>query len=157
MSALRAVKMRIKDLLSSDRGTSLVEFAIVAPVLIFLLIGLIDVGRYTTYAIMTANAARAGAQYGAQNLTTALDTAGVQAAALRDGQNLTNFSAPTLTHLCSVGGGALGACPSRPVPPHTVYYVKVQVNGTFNSLLDYPGIPSSIPVSGSIVMRVAGQ
>jgi Flp pilus assembly protein TadG len=149
--------MRIKDLVSSDRGASLVEFAIIAPVLIFLLIGLIEVGRYTTVAIMAANAARAGAQYGAQNLTTALDNPGVQAAALADGQHLTNFGAPKLTHLCSVGGGALETCPSGAVSANTVYYVKVQVNGSFNSLLNYPGIPTNIPVSGTVVMRVTGQ
>ena len=125
--------------------------------LIFLAIGLIEVGRYTTFAITAANAARAGAQYGAQNLTTALDNTGVQAAALRDAQNNPNFSAPTLTHLCSVGGGALQTCPSGTVPANTVYYVKVQVNGKFKSLLSYPGLPPSINVNGSIVMRVAGQ
>lgn len=158
MSALLSARIRIKNLVSSDRGASLVEFAVVAPVLIFLLIGLIEVGRYTTFAIMAANAARAGAQYGAQNLTTALDTTGVASAALRDGQNFSNFGT-TVTHVCSVGGGALGTCPSGAggVPANTVYYVKVQVTGTFTSLLNYPGIPASVPVSGSVVMRVAGQ
>jgi len=52
--------------LRSDRGTSLVEFAIVLPVLMFLLVGLSEFGRFGYYAILAANAARAGVQYGAQ-------------------------------------------------------------------------------------------
>ena len=78
----------MKRLIRSEGGTSAVEFAIVAPVLIFLLIGLIDVGRYTYYGILAANAARAGAQYGAQSVYTAIDSPGMQNAALADGQNL---------------------------------------------------------------------
>jgi Flp pilus assembly protein TadG len=159
MRALFPAKMRIKEVVRSDRGTSLVEFALVAPMLLFLLVGLIEVGRYATFAIMAASAARAGAQYGTQNLTTAIDTTGMEAAALQDGQNIPNF-APKVAHLCSVNGAALTTCPSMGaggMPANTVYYVRVQVTGTFKSLLNYPGIPPSIPVSGSIVMRVTGQ
>jgi hypothetical protein len=31
------------------------------------------------------------------------------------------------------------------------------VTGLFNSLLNYPGIPNSLPISGSAMMRVATQ
>jgi hypothetical protein len=33
----------------------------------------------------------------------------------------------------------------------------VQVSGTFHSLLNYPGIPSSIPISATAVMPVGNQ
>jgi hypothetical protein len=39
----------------------------------------------------------------------------------------------------------------------TIYYVQVQVSGTFNTLLNYPGIPDPVPISGSATMRVATQ
>ncbi len=55
----------------------MVEFAILAPVFVFLLIGLIEVGRFAFFGILAANAARAGAQYGAQTLSTAADTVGM--------------------------------------------------------------------------------
>ena len=44
----------------SQRGSAMVEFAVVLPMLAMLMIGLIDVGRYTYFAIMAAHAARAG-------------------------------------------------------------------------------------------------
>jgi Flp pilus assembly protein TadG len=122
----------------------MLEFALVAPVLIFLLIGLIEVGRYTYFGILAANAARAGVQYGAQDLYTAQDKTGMTNAALGDGQNLSNGA---LVVSCGLSSPAAG----------TVYYVKVTVTGTFKSLLNYPGIPTNVPVSGSAMMRVISQ
>jgi hypothetical protein len=60
----------------SERGSSLVESALVAVfVLVPLLIGAIDFGRACYVAIEVANAARAGAQYGSQNMVAMVDTA----------------------------------------------------------------------------------
>jgi Flp pilus assembly protein TadG len=156
--------MNSRVLARSESGTSLVEFALVAPVIIFLLVGLIEIGRFAFFSILAANAARAGAQYGAQNLMTAYDSAGITNAALQDGQNLSNWTAAgagiVVQQLCAVSGGSPRPCgdPSNSAPPqNTIYYVKVQVTGLFNSLLNYPGIPNSLPISGSAMMRVASQ
>lgn len=136
----------------------MVEFAILAPVFIFLLIGVIEVGRYAYLGILAANAARAGVQYGAQNTTTAAQTNAIKAAALQDGENLSTWII-TPTTLCSVNGATptAAACSGSGVPVNTIYYVQVQVTGTFTSLLSYPGIPNHIPISGSSIMRVANQ
>ncbi len=149
--------MNLKAALRSESGTSLIEFALTVPVLIFMLIGLIEVGRYAYFSIVAANAARAGVQYGAQDRVKAEDIAGMTSAALQDGQNISNFTASPAP-LCSQNGGALQTCTTGAVPTSgNVYYVKVQVNGTFNSLLNYPGIPKNVPVSGSAIMRVISQ
>ncbi len=149
--------MNLKAALRSESGTSLIEFALTVPVLIFMLIGLIEVGRYAYFSILAANAARAGVQYGAQSLTTAADDSGMTSAALLDGQNVAGVTA-TPTQLCSQNGGPLQPCTTGAVPTSgNVYYVKVQVSGSFTSLLNYPGIPTHVPVSGSAVMRVISQ
>lgn len=149
----------VQRLARSERGVSLVEFAIVLPVMILMFVGLIEVGRYAYYAILAANAARAGVQYGAQNTGTAIDTTGITNAALADGENLSSWTVTT-KHLCSVSGGALAPCGalngSSP-PSNTIYYVQVQVSGTYNPLLNYPGIPKNVPISGSALMRVIYQ
>jgi Flp pilus assembly protein TadG len=140
----------------SDSGTAMVEFAIIVPVFVLLLIGLIEVGRFAYFGILASNAARAGVQYGAQNTTTAEQTTAIRNAALQDGQNLSNWQI-TPTVLCSVNGAAPAACTGTGVPVNTIYYVQVQVSGTFSSLLNYPGIPHSVPINGSAIMRVANQ
>lgn len=142
----------------ADEGSSLVEFALIAPVLIFLLIGLIEVSRYTYFGILAAHAARAGVQYGAQNAVSAIDDAGVQNAVAQDAQNLPNWHV-TRTTICTVNG-APTTCPQNSngaLPANLVYFVQVQVTSTLNSLLNYPGIPTNIPVSATATMRVGNQ
>lgn len=144
--------------LRSDSGTSMVEFAILAPVFILLLIGLIEVGRFAYLGILAANAARAGVQYGAQNASTAVQTAAIKSAAREDGENLPTWVI-TPTILCSVNGATptASACSGSGVPENTIYYLQVQVSGQFSSLLNYPGIPHSPTINGSAMMRVANQ
>jgi Flp pilus assembly protein TadG len=148
----------------AESGASLVEFAVFAPLFAFLLVGLIEIGRFMFFSILAANAARAGAQYGAQDLTTAFDTSGITNAALQDGQSLSNWTAPgggiAVQQLCVVNGAAPQPCATSGTagpPQNTIYYVKVQVTGVFGTLLNYPGIPTNIPISGSSMMRIITQ
>ena len=148
----------------SQRGTSMVEFALVAPVFAFLLVGLVDVGRYTYYAIVASHAARTGVQYGAQNLVTAADvntnnsTSRAATAASADAQSLPSFTVHAA--IVCTNNNQSSPCPANNTnstpPAGLVYFVRVQVNGTFTPLIAYPGI-SSIPISATTMMRVVNQ
>jgi Flp pilus assembly protein TadG len=140
-------------------GQSLVELAMVVPMMLLLLVGIIEIGRFSYYSILVANAARAGAQYGAQGLATAADTNGIQTAAQSDGQNDARLTV-TSAQLCGCAGNSLGTCPTAPPPPtcannHPLVYVSVTASGTFSSLFNYPGIGPSITVTSTEQMRVA--
>ena len=142
---------------SRTRGQSVLEFALLLPVMLLLMVGIIEVGRFAYYSILVANAARAGAQYGAQGLATAADTPGIQAAAENDGQNLAQLTV-TASQQCGCNGASLsGTCPATgcSTPNHPLVYVQVQASGTFNSLFNYPGLPPSFTVSSTEKMRVA--
>jgi Flp pilus assembly protein TadG len=143
-------------------GTSMVEFALLAPVFIFMMVGVIEVTRYLYFGIVAAHAARAGVQYAAQTTETAADAAAngakTKSAAIADGQNLSAWQV-TSSITCTVGGQA-STCPintANAVPANLVYYVQVKVTGTFNSLLAYPGLPHSIPVTATAIMPVGNQ
>ncbi len=58
------------------RGQAFLEFALLAPILLYLLIAAGDLMRVYYMAIALNNAAQAGAQYGAQNPRTAADVKG---------------------------------------------------------------------------------
>ena len=152
----------IHKMLRSQSGTGMVELALVAPVIIFLLIGVIEVGRYMYFGILASHAARAGVQYATRNLQTASDAAvngpNTRSAAVQDGQNLPQFN-ETSKIICTLNGQA-STCPSTTanyVPPGLIYYVQVQVTGTFASLMNYPGIPHSLPVTATAIMPVGNQ
>lgn len=151
----------IRRLVRKENGTSAVEFALVAPILILIFMGIVEFGRYTYYAILASHAARAAASWGAQNGTTAESAAGMQNIAAADATGLSNWTTTpghiTANAMCSVNGGALQVCSGTINPANTVYYVQVSVTGQFNTLIRYPGIPSPVTVTGSSTMRVSGQ
>jgi Flp pilus assembly protein TadG len=144
-------------------GQSVVEFALILPVLLLLSLGVIEVGRFAYISILVANAARAGAAYGAQSLTRSADTAGISTAAKNDflsnGQtSLTVTSAPTCgcdsngtTTSAACTGVSAGSCPGG---GHWVVLVRVTAGGTYNSLFNYPGIPRNMTLSNTAIMRV---
>ena len=153
-----------RRLLRGENGAGAIEFALIAPFLVLVFMGVIELGRYAYFSILASHAAREAAAYGTENTTTAMDFAGMQRAAVVDAGGLTAWTtsgqgAITSQTLCSVNGGALSTCAvsgSSP-PTNTVYYVSVTVTGRFNTLIHYPGLPDQVWVSGSSTMRVGGQ
>jgi Flp pilus assembly protein TadG len=167
-TAQRGFPPRGTGILCSHSGQTLVEVALLTPLLLALLVGGIELGRYAYIAILVGNAARAGAGYGAQNLVLSVDTAGIQTAADNDfrnnGQNVSDLTVTSTTSCgCDNGGTTTSAACSTTTNPtagtcaagHWVVMVQVTASGTFNSLFSYPGIPSSITVSKTSTMRVA--
>jgi Flp pilus assembly protein TadG len=141
----------------TQRGQALVEVAAFVPFLLFLTIGLIDVGKYTYYAIQVNNAARAGAAYGAQNSTTAVDTTGIQTAASNDASALTSLTTTSSSYCVCASGGGHVTC--NPLPTcansHSLTYVTVTSTETFNVLFKMPWLPNTLAVSGTSLMRVS--
>ena len=141
-----------------ETGSALAEIAVVLPLLVLMLIALIEVGRFGSYIIMTANAARAGAQYGAQNTITANDVAGMKTSAKSDAQNDAGLSANAIT-FCQCADGTVSTClPADCSSSHRLIFVQVDTTGTWQSLTNFPGLPASlktITVHGKSVMRVA--
>lgn len=66
------------------RGQELVEFALLLPVVILILFGVLDLGRAFFAAISIANAAREGARYGIKTLDESAGTV--------DSAGITNFT-----------------------------------------------------------------
>lgn len=59
------------------QGAAAVEAAVVLPVLLIFIAGIIDIGRLPKYADTLTNAARIGAQYGCVNTSTAADSTSI--------------------------------------------------------------------------------
>jgi Flp pilus assembly protein TadG len=148
----------------------MLELALVTPLLLALVVGVIELGRYSYIGILVGNAARAGAAYGAQSLPQSADTTGIQTATDNDfqsnGQKVSNLTVTSSTSCGCDSGGTITAagCTTGANPTagtcaagHWVVTVSVTASGTFNSIFNYPGIPKSIAVSRTSTMRVAQQ
>jgi Flp pilus assembly protein TadG len=139
--------------IGTARGQGLVEFAIAAPVLILLLLIVVDFGRVFYVSITLNNAARAGTQYGIQSPANAADINGMQRAATSDISNLSGVVA-TASEYCQCPNGTSQGCNASPSCVDKRVYVEVDTAGTFNTLLNYPGVPSTIALKAKSVMRL---
>ena len=152
----------------NERGGVLAEFAIVVPVALLLLLGAVDFGRVWTLATASANAAQAGAQYGAQNAQLAGDIDGMRAVAINDltastvitasnpGENGITIDDFVITpeRYCECADGNTIACTNKcGGGTNPMVFVRVQVDTTFETLFDYPGIPNQLDISRAAVLR----
>lgn len=142
-----------------EAGLALVEFALVVPMLMLLLVGSIETGRFMYYSILVGNAARAGVQYGSLSLTNANDNTGINAAATNDGQNASGLSASGgLVCSCWNGTAAIPTDCSQQscslAGYNRIVYVQVTATMTLTPLFNYPGLPSSYNLTRQAVMRV---
>ena len=96
--------------LRCESGQSLIELALLTPLLLALILGVVEMGRYTYLSILLGNAAEAGAAYGAEKFgQRGLLKQAWSAAAQADFQNSTSASTilrgltvpilPTLAHV----------------------------------------------------------
>jgi Flp pilus assembly protein TadG len=60
---------RMRRLIHGERGQALVETAIVLPMLVLMLFGILDAGRIFSTWVVVTNASREGARYGAVGRT----------------------------------------------------------------------------------------
>ena len=125
---------RLSRLCRRDRrGTAVVEFALVAPILFLLVFGMIEYGRLVMVQQVLTNASREGAREGVLDGTT---TADVQA-------SVNNYLASA-----TVTGATVTVTPS---PPNSAGYgapVTVTVSVPFNQV---SWLPSPIFLGGSVM------
>jgi Flp pilus assembly protein TadG len=117
-----------------DEAQSLVELALVLPLFLLILLGSAEFARFAWASVLTSNAARAGASFGAQKPTNALNTAGIQAAAASDSVNLTGLTTTrTISCVCSNGAAILNcqtALSYCAAPATITDYVTVNTTST---------------------------
>jgi Flp pilus assembly protein TadG len=138
-----------------SRGQASVELALSLPLLLMMFLVVVETGRAFYIAISVANAARAGVQYGSQNLTTAGDSAGMQTAATNDAPNIAGITA-TATHFCVCSDGTASTCAATDCAgSHRLLYTQVTTSAPYSPLINFMGALPTMTVPGSATMRVA--
>jgi len=131
-----------------SHAQSLVELALVTPILVLCLVITADFARVYSDSIELSNMAREGAHYGSLSSTNAADTAGIQAAALDEG-NAIDGSEPTVTSSTGTDGYSQGS--------ESFDYVRVTVSFDFHPLFPFPPVPDTITLHRTAEMRVMGE
>jgi Flp pilus assembly protein TadG len=107
----------------AQRGAAAVETAIVLPVLLFVLFGLIDFGRMIRAQIDLTQAAREGVRAAALPQYTLKDSTGTAIYASRDAQVQAKVAAATAMTGVTTTGSDNHYCPYSPTPTETAIVV----------------------------------
>ena len=154
----RLLKVRSKR---GQRGITTVEMVVATPLLVLLMLGAVDFGRVMYAGMTAANAARAGAGYGAQTDGTAAHYDGMISSALGDATNL-SIDAYNLEHVVvtprrfcrCVGGSGEVDCINHGCAEAPEVYVEVTAVRDFHTVVPYPLIPNSLQLSRTAIIRV---
>lgn len=141
---------------SRRSGHSIIELAIMLPVLTLLCLGTADFARVFYAGVELNTAARAGAQYGSQSVLTAADATGMVAAAKLDAPNLTGVTASASQCTCNTPSSVTACASNYCLRDPQATFVTVDTQYLFQTAAPYPGIPSSLALTGKAVM-VVGQ
>jgi Flp pilus assembly protein TadG len=134
------------------RAFATVEFALVAPLLMLLLAGVLDFAMLLRTATCAADAARAGTEYGSRSASTALDYAGMQAAALNSAPGVAGMTA-TATRSCKCVDGTSVSCGGSCTGGKMLVYVQVDTQAAAHTLFDYSALHFSNLVASHASMR----
>ncbi len=130
------------------------ELGFALPFLAAMLVGTMDFGRLFFDSISVASAVRAGLQFGTLNSANSTNASGIVAAATQDAVNTTGLTITTARYCQCADGSSIDCtlkCTGNVAPE---IYIRVKAAKVFQTLLAYPGIPSSVNLSQQAVMRV---
>ena len=131
---------------SMRRGLAALEFAIVLPILITILLGATDFGRFSHSRIAIVNAARCGAAYASLNpydsTNQAAWKAGVKKAVTDELSESAAFDPAELTVTSDVVFDSGG-----------LRRISVKASYPFETLVNWPLLPSTLDLQETVVMR----
>jgi Flp pilus assembly protein TadG len=134
-----------------SRGVAATELAIILPLLVTIVFGCVDFGRFAYSYISVTNAARAAADFAATHTyTTGTETAWrneTRQAAIDEMSQMLNFNATDVTVPNPVVTNETGQS-------NGLKRVRVTVSYPFRTVVTWPAIPSQTNLSRTVEMRV---
>jgi Flp pilus assembly protein TadG len=128
------------------RGLAATEFALILPLLVTLVLGTLDFGRFAYYYIAVTNAARAGAAFGCMNPQT-------PATWLRWRAKVVQAAADEMTGQTGYAPEQLTVGVITTDESNGLWRVQVTASYPFQTLVSWPGIPSNVTLRQAVVLR----
>ncbi|TDI54656.1 MAG: pilus assembly protein [Alphaproteobacteria bacterium] len=153
---MRNIAKSIDGMLQNTAGNVTIEFGFVILFMVTLGIGAYDFGNLGYQKIAVTSAARAGSQFGVQDMSTAEDTAGMIQAArndINDTANALDISADNY-YFCPGQGEVADESILCDDDTFSYFYVTVTVEDEVELLFPYPFVTSPQVVASTNIMRV---
>jgi Flp pilus assembly protein TadG len=125
------------------RAAAAVELAVILPVLLLIVLGCVDFGRFAYTYVAVTNSARVGAGYGSVHGFSKADYPKWQALVAQAAKNeMRDFDLSQIQ------------VSAQYVPETTTEWTaQVDVSYPFQTLINWPGIPSQVTLSRRVAMR----
>lgn len=137
---------RIRRFSSDDRGASAVEFAMIAPVMVIMLTGLLDYALAALHRMELESAARSGAQYA---MIDSSDTSVIETTV----QNSTNLDVAdmtvTITEFCECSDGSSVDCSGTCVSGDVRGYMQISASYDYSPFI----LPGTMTLTGESTIR----
>jgi hypothetical protein len=150
------MRRQIRQRLRSDKGQSFVEFTLILPIALILILGVVDLGKAMAYSLDASHLANEGARYAVvkgcpgcnPNIPTALPTA------IKNQAESLQLRNAASTHVCVAypdGSGAIGnrlkvtfawAYDFIPFLPVGNHHINVTASSTMRIETALPGTPA---------------
>ena len=147
------ISKSLKKLSRENTGNVTIEFGFVILFMATLGIGAYDFGNLAYQKIAVTNAARAGSQYGAQDMSFAADTDGMEQAAKDDINDNALLPDADNYYFCP-GQGEVDVDVLCDDGSFSYFYVWVTVPKDVDLLFPYPFVSSPQTVASTSTMRV---
>lgn len=148
----------VAGLSRASAGTSAVEFALAAPVLLGLLVPVVDLGMAFSQQIKVQQSAQAGAQYASTHPWSSTSATAIANAvtAASTVPSLTADPAPSQSCGCPTGTAiATAACSSTCSNGQPAgYYVTINAQAPYSPQLPYSVLGSSVTLTAQSTVRV---
>lgn len=155
VGTVRRLRAALRRALNAD-GNTAVEFGLMLPVIMLVLLGSVELGRYGVEMNRLTNAARAGMQYAIQGQGHALAEAFIEDAVRADAGDTNNTLDVNVRPFCRCASGRELDCTEECTQAgedgeYAPMYVTIAVSETFDTLFPLLGANPvfSLPVSFS--------
>lgn len=150
---IRTIGRSLRSLSSDRAGGAAVEFALLLPMLVLLLAGLIDISRLVLEKLQVRAAAQAGADYAQRR---GWDAAAISAAVTAASPLAASANpAPQVATACITAGAlaptTAAACPNG-LPP--ARFLTVSAQAPFRPIAPWPGVQTPAGVTAQAVVRL---
>lgn len=146
----QALCRRWRRLMACDRGISAVEFALTAPFLMALMLGLMDFGSAGIHRMQMANSVRAGLQYAMVRRPVEGDLSAIEAAVDNAAPAASGPRTRTVALYCQCPDGTATACSATCATGDRSSYVSIVMQEQYQMIL---GLPFA---DNQITMRAEG-
>lgn len=141
-------------LIRNSDGAAAVEFALLAPLFVMLIMGIADFGVYVNQRMQLENLARAAVEYVVKGGEEENVQADVLEAALPPSELEEVTAEAEATCECS-SSGAAGVCgTSCENGAYQRRFYSMSITRTYNPLFVYPGLPEQISITGYARLQV---